>query len=132
MSTRKQSLGKWGEEVAARYLADRGYQILERNRRTPYGEIDLVAWQPAGQRDSLESEGTIVFIEVKTRASASLGYPEISVTPRKQAHLLDAAQYYLSEHQELRADWRIDVIAIQVLPEPQAPVITHFENAINV
>jgi len=128
MTSRKQSLWKWGEEVAACYLMDRGYQILERNRRTPYGEIDMVTWLPISQPESRDTEGVVVFIEVKTRASTSLGYPEISITPRKQAHMLDAAHHYLVEHPELKADWRIDVIAIQHLKPDHAPAIQHFEN----
>jgi putative endonuclease len=113
----RQSLGRWGETTAAEYLSARGYTILEHNARTPYGELDLVASQ--GEM--------LVFVEVKTRASRSLGPPEISVTAAKQAHLLSAAMAYLQERPHLRYDWRIDVIAILRLPN-QPPQIEHFEN----
>ena len=115
--TSRQSLGRWGEAIAAEYLAERGYTILEHNARTPYGELDLIA----RQGDAL------VFIEVKTRASRSLGPPEISVTQTKQAHLLSAAKSYLQERPHLQYEWRIDVIAILRLPGQKAQ-IEHFEN----
>ena len=115
--TSRQSLGRWGEAFAAEYLSQQGYTILEHNARTPYGELDLVASQ--GEM--------LVFIEVKTRASRSLGPPEISVTPVKQAHLLSAAKAYLQDRPQLGFDWRIDVVAILRLPD-QPPQVEHFEN----
>lgn len=122
MKTRGQAIGRWGEQQAADYLRRLGYEILDANARTPYGEIDLIARPPG--------HPTIVFVEVKTRRSASLGLPEISVDERKQAHLLAAVQAYLLVHPALGGDCRIDVIAIQYLPGMPEPQITHFENAI--
>jgi putative endonuclease len=115
--TSRQSLGRWGETIAAEYLSERGYTILEHNTRTPYGELDLIACQG----------DVLVFIEVKTRASHSLGPPEISVTKVKQAHLLSSAKAYLQERPHLQYDWRIDVIAVLRL-SGQQPQIEHFEN----
>ena len=129
MSGERQVLGKWGENAAAEYLATQGYSILGRNIRTPYGEIDLIARLPG----NLPSDRDIlIFIEVKTRATPTFGYPEESVNPRKQAHLLSSAQYYMQEHPELEGDWRIDVIAIQRLNPAKPPTITHFENAVSL
>jgi putative endonuclease len=116
----RQSLGIWGEGLAANYLEDLGYTIIARNIRTPHGEIDLIVRQG----------NLIVFIEVKTRSSSSLGPPEVSVTPRKQAHILASAQHYIQHHPDQDNDWRIDVIAIQRQEQDRAPLITHFENAI--
>jgi putative endonuclease len=132
MSTARQALGRWGEARAAEYLAARGYAILERNARTPYGEIDLVVRVEEDARASDPPGPTpiTVFVEVKTRSSKTFGFPEESVTLRKQAHLLAAAQSYIQEHPELEGDWRIDVIAIQRDRSKARPVITHFENAI--
>lgn len=113
----RKDLGRWGESLAAEYLIQRGYNILDRNVRTPYGEVDLIAQN---------SEG-VVFVEVKTRASDSLGPPEISITPRKQEHMLSAAQAYLQAHPHLEGTWRVDVIAIQRLPNQQSEIV-HFEN----
>jgi putative endonuclease len=132
MSTSKQALGRWGEARAAEYLIARGYAILERNARTPYGEIDLVArLDDPRSSDPRRPSPTTVFVEVKTRSSRTFGFPEESVTQRKQAHLLAAAQSYIQEHPQLEGDWRIDVIAIQRYPSKTEPTITHFENAIN-
>lgn len=119
MSNRRQTLGKWGETLAAGYLASHGYTILERNARTAYGEIDLVA--RLGE--------CLVFVEVKTRASSALGLPEISVSARKRAHLLSAARAYLQGRAEPEGSWRIDVVAIRRFPDAPAEVY-HFENVI--
>ena len=123
MKTPRQSLGQWGEALAARHLIGQGYTILDRNVRTPYGEIDLVVCHIT------RGCPATVFVEVKTRASANLGLPEISITPRKQAHLLNAAQYYLQNHPELEGDWRVDAIAIRRYPD-HPPEIVHFENVL--
>jgi putative endonuclease len=119
MTKSRQSLGRWGEELAAQFLVKKGYSIIDRNVRTTYGEIDLVASQ--GQ--------TTVFVEVKTRTTTSFGLPEESITTRKRAHILDSAQAYIQEHNKLGSDWRVDVIAIRKFPH-QKPEVTHFENAI--
>ncbi len=120
--------GRQGEVSAARYLEQKGYTILARNQRTPFGEIDLIAEQCSSD-SSLTNDRVLVFVEVKTRLSSSLGPPEISITPRKQAHILAAAQAYLQVHPELNCDWRIDVICIEPTPEKEGFAVTHFENA---
>jgi putative endonuclease len=117
----KQELGSWGERVAESHLVARGYVILERNIRTPYGEIDLLA----------SSEGTLVFIEVKTRSSDAFGEPEASVTVKKQTHLLHSIQSFFQEHPEREKQWRVDVIAIRGAPNQADPQIVHFENALS-
>lgn len=115
----RQSLGRWGEEIAAAYLAAQGYQILERNLRTPYGEIDLIARQGR----------MIVFCEVKARATDTLGPPEISIGQRKQNRILACASYYIQQHADEAVDWRVDVIAVESQRAELQPRITHFENA---
>jgi len=126
MKSSRQFLGRWGETLAANYLTRKGYSILEQNIRTPYGEIDLIA-----RKSYVDASATTIFVEVKTRTSRTYGLPEVSVTPRKQAHLLAAVQYYLQEHPDLDTDWRIDVIAIERYHGGQPPTVTHFENAIS-
>jgi len=131
MKTPRQSLGRWGESLAADYLSQRGYSILERNVRTPYGEIDLVARQAyASQRGDGPAGMVTVFVEVKTRSSVAFGLPEEAVTARKQEHMLAAALAYMQSHPELEGDWRVDVIAIQRSRSEPEPCITHFENAV--
>ncbi|MBN2147268.1 MAG: YraN family protein [Anaerolineales bacterium] len=114
------SLGAWGERIAARLLQSQGYAILEQNVRTPYGEIDLIA----------SRENVTVFVEVKTRASKTLGPPEISINARKRDHILASVAYYMQQHTQSGTDWRIDVITVQRLGQGHPPTITHFENAI--
>jgi len=117
----RQALGRWGEQTAAEHAARLGYEVLARNARTPYGELDLV----------LRRGEELVIAEVKTRASASLGAPEISVTPRKQAHLLQSGQYFMDSRPELGSDWRVDVIAITIDPASGQPEIIWFEDAVH-
>ena len=127
MNIPTRELGKWGEQLAADFLIKQGYSILAQNARTPYGELDLVAKQTGTfKRD----ETTIVFVEVKTRRSQSYGYPEESITTRKQEHLISAALHFLQENPDLESDWRIDVIAVEHYKNRE-PIIRHFENAIN-
>ncbi|MEP7134019.1 MAG: YraN family protein [Chloroflexota bacterium] len=112
-----QRIGKWGEDTAVEHLTKRGYEIIARNVRTPYGEIDIIVQQ-----------GDItIFIEVKTRTSNKMGLPEESITPRKRKHMLAAADHYAAEH--AIDHWQIDVIAIEGKPGSE-PKITYFENAI--
>jgi putative endonuclease len=118
--TTRRGLGRLGETIAAEYLGRKGYTILEQNRRTPYGEIDIIASQDA----------VIAFVEVKTRASPSLGPPEISITPRKKEHMRSAAEYYIQQNTENIMDWRIDVITVQIQAKSSSPIIDHFENVI--
>ncbi len=114
------SLGRLGETLARAFLKNKGYIILEKNWRTPYGEIDVIASQ----------DESIVFVEVKTRSNRSLGPPEISITPRKAEHMRNAAEYYIQQHPELHADWRIDLVTIQLQPNQSPAVIDHFENVV--
>ena len=112
-----QRIGKWGEDTAAEYLAQRGHEIIARNIQTPYGEIDVIAKQ----------NDITIFVEVKTRTSNTMGLPEESITPRKREHMLAAADHYAAEYEI--DHWQIDVIAIEGRPGME-PVITHFENAL--
>ncbi len=78
-------LGRRGEEESARYLSEKGYEILERDFRLFRGDIDLIACH----------EGTLVFVEVKTRTSDDFGFPEGALSPRKQKQIRKIALGYL-------------------------------------
>lgn len=117
--TYQKRIGKIGEQIAADYLADIGYQLLDRNFNVPYGEIDLVAF---------EAE-MVVFVEVKTRTSKSFGLPEDSVTPAKLEKMHNAAVLWLQAHPEAPDDWRIDVIAILIDQHHHVLDLQHFINA---
>jgi putative endonuclease len=114
--THNQKVGKWGEQAATDFLVSKGYEIIARNVRTPYGEIDLIA----------KKDDTTIFVEVKTRATKSFGPPEIAVTPRKQQHMFDCAEHYAQQNEI--DHWQIDVIAVERVNGKIE--IVHFENAI--
>jgi len=120
LSGARQSLGRWGEQLAAQYLQGQGYEILDRNVRTDFGELDLVA----------RLAEIMVFVEVKTRTTSEYGMPEESITRQKAAHLLNSGRAYLLMHNITEVDWRIDLIAVIKL-EGQPPVLRHIENAIH-
>jgi len=113
-----QRIGKWGEDIATEYLTQKGYELVARNIRTPYGEIDIIAKQG----------DIIIFVEVKTRTSNKMGLPEESITPRKREHMLAAADHYAAENEI--DHWQIDVVAVEGKPGSVEPKITYFENAI--
>lgn len=114
------SLGRQGEDLAIAYLKRKGYQILERNYATSFGEIDIIAtWSPPQETKRL------VFIEVKMRRNRRYGYPEESITPKKLQHLILASQDYLQNHLKEDIDWQIDVLSIEMGTKT---IITHLEN----
>jgi putative endonuclease len=117
----KQKLGVWGENLAQNYLLGAGYQVIDKNCRTPFGEIDLV----------VKNDTTMVFVEVKTRLSMEFGLPEEGITSKKRSHMISAAEAYLQQHADWKGDWRIDVIAIRKTKNNPSPEIIHFENAIS-
>jgi putative endonuclease len=113
----RQSLGRWGEEQAVRFLSARRWKILQRNVRTPVGELDIVA------RDGR----TLVFVEVKTRRSAAFGAPQEAVGLRKQRQIVRAAQWFLAQAGNPSGLLRFDVIA--VMPAAEGARIEHLPAA---
>jgi len=95
-------LGKHGENIAWDYLKRQGYRLLERNYRCRYGEIDLIA----------KDGETIVFIEVKSRRTASFGDPEESVSQAKQRKISTVALYYLEDKGLYDRPARFDVVSV--------------------
>ncbi|HLF26578.1 MAG TPA: YraN family protein [Anaerolineae bacterium] len=120
MIDRRRRLGQFGEALAARELERRGYRIAARNWRCPIGEIDLVA----------EKAGVLVFVEVRTRRGNRLGTPEESITPTKQAKLIETAQTYLQERGGEERDWRIDIVAVELSQRGELLRIDVIENAV--
>lgn len=109
----KRKKGAEYEEKAALYLAGKGYEILERNFYTCYGEIDLIA------RDG----DTIVFLEVKYRKNLQGGYPQEAVTFQKRQRIIWSARYYLYKNRVCEIPCRFDVVAIT------GEEIVHIRNA---
>lgn len=121
MTEERLSLGRWGEEEAAKYLRRLGMKIVERNFRTPVGEIDVIARQG----------GTLVFIEVKTRRSALFGAPQEAVGRAKQRQIVRTAQWYLGSGRGKGLQPRFDVIAVRQGKDGAAE-LEHIQNAFGV
>lgn len=117
MTLARQSLGRWGEDCARAFLQERGFEVVERNLRTPLGEIDLIVRQGRN----------LVFVEVKTRRTTSFGAPQDAVTARKQRQIIRAAQWYLGGGRFGGLQPRFDVVA--VLVSASGPRIEHIANA---
>jgi len=114
MKITQKQLGAQGEDMAAAALKKQGYKILERNYRTPLGEIDLIA----------RHQGFLVFLEVKTRRSLHFGEPQEAVSPAKQARLKRLADYYLKQKRLGEVPVRFDVVAITMREaSPQVEII---------
>ena len=105
--TQKITTGKEGEKIAAAYLKKNGYRIIEINFRCPIGEIDIVA----------KEKNDLVFVEVKTRKSIALGYPEQAVGIRKQKKMSQLALWYMQKRKIADTNARFDVVAITLMPE---------------
>jgi putative endonuclease len=116
----KQSLGRRGEALAAAHLLHQGYVMVARNWRCPAGEIDIVA------RDG----DCLVLVEVRTRRGGAFGTPEESITPRKQAKMVEVAQTYMQMEGQENAAWRIDVVAIEIGPRGETTRLNHLCNAV--
>lgn len=110
-------LGKLGEQIAAQFLLENGYTILERNYFYDKAEIDIIAQK---------EEDIIVVVEVKTRNSAFFGDPQSFVTPGKVKLLVKAANEYMISN-DLAKDVRFDIIS--VLKNSTTEKTEHFENA---
>jgi putative endonuclease len=99
----RRSLGELGERIAAEHLEKSGFRVLDRNVRTRYGEIDIVA-----------QEGkTLVFVEVRTRRGNAFGTAEESVNARKQQKLVQLAEGYVQNAKLVFQDYRIDVVIVE-------------------
>lgn len=121
MSLKRRTLGKSGEQLAARFLRKKRYRILEMNYRTSRGEIDIIA----------RSGQVLVFTEVKTRRSDFLESPLAAVTIKKQRQISMVAQEYLNSNNLFDSEARFDVIAIN-LKDDGRPRIEHIENAFDL
>jgi putative endonuclease len=119
MKGARKRLGQRGEDLAVAHLKELGYVVRERNWRCPAGEIDIVA----------EDGGCLVFVEVRTRRGRGYGTPEESVTPAKQAKLVEVAQTYLQDH-SWDGDWRIDVVAVEMTSGGKLLRVELMENAV--
>jgi len=98
----KKEIGAEGEGLAVKALKKQGYKIIEKNYRTRFGEIDIIA----------EEKGYLVFIEVKRRSFASFGASLDAVDEKKKDHMIRAAAYYLKDRRCFNRKVRFDVVGI--------------------
>jgi putative endonuclease len=120
MKRTRKELGQQGESLAVRYLAEQGYEILERNWRCARGELDIIA----------ERGEWLVFVEVRTRTGQACGSPEESITPAKRSRLLELAQTYLQQAGWPDRKWRVDVIALLLDRHGRLERLNHIESAV--
>lgn len=99
----KRHEGFLGEEMAVESLRKKGYRIIERNYSNRFGEIDIIA----------EQQGTLVFVEVKKRATGRFGGPFSAIDKRKKEHLIRTALYYLKKNNACDRRARFDVVGIE-------------------
>ncbi len=114
----KKRTGNRGEDLAADYLSQKGFEIVERNYRYGHGEIDIVA----------KDKDILVFVEVKTRKNLEFGPPEMAITKSKQRQVRKISEAYLIDKNINDTDCRIDVVAI-LIRKNLPPIINHIENA---
>lgn len=98
----KDELGRRGEQLAAQFLHNAGYQLLDRNWRCALGELDIV----------VRTGDELVFVEVKTRSSRAFGHPFEAITGQKIARLRKLAFAWCEAHPGARGRVRIDAIAV--------------------
>jgi len=116
MTTQKQTIGKFGEQLALDYLQKNGYRIITTNWRCKWGEIDIIA----------DDGHEMVFVEVKTRRSNATESAFENITPAKMEKVIHSAYVYADQNQVLL--WRIDAIGI-LLSAKSSPQIEHVKNA---
>jgi putative endonuclease len=98
--------GKKGEELAAQYLVENGYEIVERNFRWKRYEIDLI----------VKKEPFLIFVEVKTKTNTSYGLPEDDVTPKKANQVMQAAEEFVYA-EGWKKEIRFDIVAVIIKGE---------------
>ena len=120
MSDATKKLGNAGENLAATFLENHGYKILEKNYRIRTAEIDIIA----------EKDGAIIFVEVKTRSNIRKGTPAEAVNLRKQKKIIEAASVFLQDENFCECACRFDVI--EIISAGKDFKINHIENAFEV
>jgi len=112
-------LGRWGEKRCERFLERKGLRALTRNFTCRTGEIDLVM---------VDTDRTVIFVEVRTIADESFASPESSITSAKKTKLSRAARYFLATNNIEDRPFRFDIVTI-VLGRTGRPKLNHYKNA---
>lgn len=96
----KRQIGSYAEQIAANFLIQNGYRIVEMNFRCKTGEIDIIA----------EDEDYTVFVEVKYRKDISNGFPREAVNIHKQKTIIKTAKFYIFKNNLYNCNFRFDVV----------------------
>ncbi|MGA1980492.1 MAG: YraN family protein [Sedimentisphaerales bacterium] len=115
----RKKLGRWGERRCESFLKKKGFKKLARNFSCKRGEIDLVM---------VDTDGAVVFVEVKTRADETFEPAESVITAAKKTRMNRAARYFLATHNIQDRPFRFDVVTV-VLGQSGSAQIKHYENA---
>ncbi len=108
LSTRE--TGNEGEQLACRYLKDNGYRVVERNFRTPVGEIDIIA----------KKSGMLHFFEIKARRGLAFGGPFDAMTTTKKTRIKKTAEWFLTRNRDISMPCLFGVIGIDLSKDPPA------------
>ena len=112
-------LGRWGERRCERFLQNKGLRTLIRNYSCKLGELDLVM---------VDGDGTLVFVEVRSRADETFGPVEATVNLAKRERVSKTARYFIAAHRIEDRPLRFDIITL-ILGRRGAPKIRHYKNA---
>ena len=116
MSTK--SIGNLGEEIAEKFLINKGFKILERQfYAKKFGELDIIA----------EKNNHIHFIEVKTRSNRVFGLPEESITFWKKKKIKNSVYFYLHQKNILHQNFQIDCISIELDYKTRKASVRHIK-----
>lgn len=118
--------GHQGETLAATYLRENGWRIVDRNVEAPFGELDLVI-------SRMESIGpkklrTIAFVEVKSRRDEIA--PELNITPAKRDKITKLGRWFVMTREPGPASYRFDVVTVSFADNP--PTVEHYPAAFDV
>jgi len=108
-------LGEWGEELASRFLIEKGFDKIDSNWHKQVGEIDLI----------FEKDEEIIFVEVKTRTNCNFGFPEESITVSKRQKIRKVIELYMMEG-DIELIPRFDVVVVEL--KGLQPHFTHYES----
>ncbi len=109
MTQESKDFGVAGEKAAEKFLKKNGYRIIQKNYRTPLGEIDIVA----------EQDNVLVFIEVKSRKGLQFGHPVVAVTSQKRKKIIQMSKVFIKNYSVKGRIIRFDVVT--VLGDPENP-----------
>lgn len=122
MSLYNKDLGQLGEKIAADFLRNKGFSILNKNFHSHWGEIDIVA----------RRNNTICFVEVKTRMGSSKGAPYEAINFYKKRSFKRAVQHYLLQNDFKDYKLTMDMISIELNSDKKIEKILYFENIDNI